>query len=208
MGRVNRLCIDPESLSDDDHICRGAHKPYLPAGCPFYMLRADTEEYHLDWSREDLSRWTVARVMALCSAPPLAAETDTTETETATDTSDKMLLDTVDFALGSIIDRMSEFDTLPCSYAESLDPASARNSLEQVSPAIESTCPVRAAELVEDSRPPLSVETTQPSPPPVPTTSVDSSPLPLRSTPSVQNASGSGAVYVTLKARSDRGPEC
>lgn len=182
------------------------------------MLRADTEEYHLDWSRgelnlvldcgnpaddfqEDLSRWTVARVMALCSAPPLAAETDTTETETATDTSDKMLLDTVDFALGSIIDRMSEFDTLPCSYAESLDPASARNSLEQVSPAIESTCPVRAAELVEDSRPPLSVETTQPSPPPVPTTSVDSSPLPLRSTPSVQNASGSGAVYVTEGVR-------
>lgn len=33
---------------------QGTHKPYLPAGCQFYMLQGATKEYHVDWSHREL----------------------------------------------------------------------------------------------------------------------------------------------------------
>lgn len=53
LPRLNRVLPD-ESLYADADACRGAHKPYLPASCPFYLLRDDTEEYHIDWSRGEV----------------------------------------------------------------------------------------------------------------------------------------------------------
>lgn len=151
------VVFSDESLYDDDYACRGARKPYLPADCPFYMLRDDdNEECHIDWSRgevdflldcrfatdniqEDLSAWTVARVMALCSAPLVAAET---EPDTETDKTDHSFSNIVDSIPGSLVldddTRLSVCDTFKiCLGVNANEPTSSVTESICVAPELE-----------------------------------------------------------------------